>query len=369
MALRFALASVAGGLFGGLYTASRDAAQAQEKEKKFGSYEHSYEGFGFPVPEKRDGWGSKADGNAGDVFERQQEAKRLAAQYDDHGGRIPSKGAITFRFAPYKLGEVINLTEETAIFRFLLPKADDLFIMEACSTLQAMKKEPGLMAVEQVQRMYTPITPNHTKGYFDILVKKQPRGRMTEHLFGMKIGESLHFRVIQHKMRYLPNVYDEVGLIGTGSGITPLLQVIRASVSDPRDNTKLSLLFANPSDHRVLLKGTLDRLVAESKGRFKTFYTVDKVLGPEPWQGFVGYIDAGMIARTMPKPAPRNILMVCGSDQLMNSLCGVPLAVMKPWSSGHAQQPAVSHSGANFSDELGGVLGSLGYRSEHVYRF
>lgn len=365
MALRFAAAAFFGGALGSAWSVSRDATSAHDGVEKAWKAEHPRP---F-VPPERASYQVKEDELALDILKENNQAKRVANQYDDHRGRIPTKGALTFRFKPYKLGEVINLTEETAIFRFLLPNANDDFILEPCSTLQAMNKQPGSTTVEQVQRMYTPITPNHTKGYFDILVKKQPRGRMTEHLFSMKVGETLNFRVIQHKLRYMPNVYDEIGMIGTGSGITPLLQVIRAATADSTDKTKISLLFANPSDTRVLLKGTLDQLAEQSGGRFTPYYTVDKIKGTEPWKGFVGYIDAGMISRTMPKPSPKNIIMVCGSDHLMSTMCGVPLAVLKPWSSGHALQPAVSHSGANFSDELGGVLGSLGYRSEHVYRF
>jgi len=316
----------------------------------------------------RAAYGKSDDDTSLDIKHELEEARRLQREYDDHHGHLKSKGAIGFKFRPLKLGEVINLTEEQAIFRFLLPNIDDEFVMEPCSTLQLQKKD-GAMRIEQVQRMYTPITPGGTKGYFDILVKKMPQGRMTEHLWSMKVGESMNFRLVMHKLKYLPNVYENVGMIGTGTGITPLLQVIRASVADAADKTKLTLLFANPTDQRVLLKGTLDELAELSKGRFKPFYTVDRTVSNEPWQGFIGLIDGGMIKRTMPPPGKRNIILVCGSDQLINNLCGVPLNVLKPWSAGRAIQPAAGHGAGNFGDDLGGVLGDLGYQSEHVYRF
>ena len=37
----------------------------------------------------------------------------------------------------------------------------------------------------------------------------------------------------------------KVGLIAGGTGITPMLQIIRAMIKDPEDNTQVSLLFAN----------------------------------------------------------------------------------------------------------------------------
>lgn len=360
MALRFAAAAFGGLAFGGATYANRVQAANTRKE----------EASWFPnAPEGRSAYGVATDDISLDVKKELEQARRIERHYDDHKGKVKNPhGALSYKFQPFKLGEIINLTEETAIFRFLMPEIDDEFRLEACSTLQAQKRE-GAMMIEQLQRMYTPITPNGTKGYFDILVKKQPQGRMTEHLWSMKVGDSLNFRVVMHKLKYYPNVYENIGMIGTGTGITALLQVIRTSLADKTDKTNISLLFANPSDHRVLLKGTLDELAKYSEGRFKPYYTVDKIIGPEPWQGFVGYIDAAKVKATMPPPAKKNIILVCGSDQLMNSVCGVPFAVMKPWSSGHSMQPAAAHGAGNVGDDVGGILGDLGYQSEHVYRF
>lgn len=361
MALRFAAAAIGGLAFGGATYANRvEAANTRLTD----------EASWFPnAPDGRANYGVATDDIALDVKKELEQARRIERHYDDHKGKVKNPhGALSYKFQPFKLGEIINLTEETAIFRFLMPQIDDEFRLEACSTLQAQKRE-GAMMIEQLQRMYTPITPNGTKGYFDILVKKQPQGRMTEHLWSMKAGDSLNFRVVMHKLKYYPNVYENIGMIGTGTGITALLQVIRTSLAEKNDKTKISLLFANPSDHRVLLKGTLDELAKFSEGRFKPYYTVDKIMGPEPWQGFVGYIDAAKVKATMPPPAKKNIILVCGSDQLMNSVCGVPFAVMKPWSSGHSMQPAAAHGAGNVGDDVGGILGDLGYQSEHVYRF
>ena len=358
MAFRFAASALAGLGLGGIGYSTRVEAATMFPPSG-----------GGVVIEKASDYGVEKDAIALDIKEEMEEARRLERHYDQDASKRPkAPGALGFTFKPYKLGEIINLTEETAIFRFLLPNLDDEFEMRPCSTLQAQKKE-GAMQIEQLQRMYTPISPNGTKGYFDILVKKQPHGRMTEHLWQMRPGDSLKFRVVMHKLRYLPNVYENVGMIGTGTGVTALLQVIRASVADPTDKTKLSLLFANPSDQRVLLKGTIDDLAAQSNGRFKPYYTVDKVASTEPWQGFVGYIDARMIKKTMPPPGPKNIVLVCGSDQLLNSVCGVPFAVLKPWSSGQSMQPAAAHGVGNITDEVGGALGELGYQTSHVYRF
>ena len=41
----------------------------------------------------------------------------------------------------------------------------------------------------------------------------------------------------------------QVGLIAGGTGITPMLQIIRAILKDEEDDTQVSLLFANQVGH------------------------------------------------------------------------------------------------------------------------
>ena len=359
MALRVLAGACGGLLFGGM-SMSVNRVEAKNQPLELGLGDH--------LPLTRKHYGVAEDEIDLDISKELRDARHDERTLYKKAPLRHHDGPLTRKFQPYKLGEIINLTEETALFRFLLPNADDKFELEPCSTLQCQKRE-GANMIEQLQRMYTPVTPNGTKGYFDLLVKKQPHGRMTEHLWQMQPGDSLNFRVVLHKLKYYPNVYEQIGCIGTGTGITALLQVIRASLAIPDDTTKLSLLFACPTNQRVLLKGTLDDLAVRSQGRFEAHYTVDRVVGTEPWKGWVGLIDKAKIKATMPPPGKRNLVLVCGSDQLMNSVCGVPFAVMKPWSSGHSLQPAASHGAGNMSDQVGGILGDLGYMSSHVYRF
>ena len=135
----------------------------------------------------------------------------------------------------YLLGDVIQLTHDVALFRFLLPNEDDEFHLKPCSTLQA-RVQYGGSSMDTIQRFYTPVTPNGACGYFDIIVKRKASGRMTSHLFGMRVGDSMQFRNTMFKLQYKPNRWDEVGMIAGGTGFTPMLQVIRHAlrpVDDP----------------------------------------------------------------------------------------------------------------------------------------
>eukprot|EP00658_Telonema_sp_P-2_P004765 TRINITY_DN11776_c0_g1_i2.p2 TRINITY_DN11776_c0_g1~~TRINITY_DN11776_c0_g1_i2.p2 ORF type:complete len:216 (+),score=95.86 TRINITY_DN11776_c0_g1_i2:147-794(+) len=209
---------------------------------------------------------------------------------------------------------------------------------------------------------------NGTKGYFDILVKKQREGRMTEHLFSMEPGESLFFRAVQYKMNYKANRWSHVGMIGGGTGITPLYQVIQHAATLENDNTKLSLLFANQTENKILLKGCLDEYEEMMNGRFKPTYIVTRPDDPEAWKGPTGYITKSLLKETMPAPAKDIMVMVCGPDKMMSLICGAPFGVLKAMSGGIPWQPSGGGNLTNFAD-VEGLLGELGYAKEMVYRF
>ncbi|KAK2496834.1 hypothetical protein MC885_013896 [Smutsia gigantea] len=67
-----------------------------------------------------------------------------------------------------------------------------------------------------------------------------------------------------------------VGMIAGGTGITPMLQVIRAIMKDPDDHTVCHLLFANQTEKDILLRPELEELRNEHSTRFKLWYTVDR---------------------------------------------------------------------------------------------
>lgn len=55
-----------------------------------------------------------------------------------------------------------------------------------------------------------------------------------------------------------------------------MLQVIKAALKDPKDTTKLTLLFGNITGEDILLKPELDALAQKHADRFSVQYTLDK---------------------------------------------------------------------------------------------
>lgn len=283
-------------------------------------------------------------------------------------------------YKEYVLAEVIPMAHDTALFRFLLPDANDVFNLKPCSTLQA-QFELGSNRIEQIQRYYTPVTPNGTKGYFDIICKRKPGGKMTEHIFGLQIGDKLRFKSQTFKIRYEANRWDEVGMIAGGTGFTPMLQVIRHALDEgivdrrgKPDMTKLSLLYCTRTEKHQLLKGLFEDYKRRFPDRFRVQYCIDnwsEEAEPEEkaaYKGYVGYANRQMIVESLPRPnGNKHQMLVCGPDGLLHHVCGTSYGIMDQLSSGKNNQP-VSMDQNNLTP-LGGVLETLGWQGHQVYRF
>lgn len=152
-------------------------------------------------------------------------------------------------------------------------------------------------STKQIMRSYTPISSDENLGYFDLLIKSYPTGNISRHMGTLSIGDSMKVKGPKGAMVYSPGLVKRFGMIAGGTGITPMLQIIRAIVRGrPRnggsDRTEVDLIFANVNPDDILLKQDLDDLAKEDEG-FRVTYVLNNP--PEKWDGGVGFVTADMI--------------------------------------------------------------------------
>lgn len=131
---------------------------------------------------------------------------------------------------------------------------------------------------KEVIRSYTPITLDDTKGYFELLVKTYAEGNASRYLDSLKVGDKARFKGPKGRFLYSRNMARELGMIAGGTGITPIMQVIKAVLRDPLDQTKMSLVFANLSEADILLYDELKELASSNSDRFKVHFVVNEVI-------------------------------------------------------------------------------------------
>lgn len=150
---------------------------------------------------------------------------------------------------------------------------------------------------KEVVRSYTPISSDENPGYFDLLIKSYPTGNVSKHVASLKIGQPLKVKGPKGAMVYTPGLVKHFGMIAGGTGITPMLQIIRAIVrgrprSGGNDTTVVDLIFANVNKDDILLKEDLDALAVEDD-KFRVHYVLNNP--PEKWEGGVGFVTTDTI--------------------------------------------------------------------------
>jgi NAD(P)H-flavin reductase len=116
-------------------------------------------------------------------------------------------------------------------------------------------------------------------------------------------------------------------MIAGGTGITPMLQVIRQIFNDVGDTTRVNLLFANVSSADILLKKELDELASAHKN-LTVHYAIDK--DESNWNGEVGYVSEEMIKKCdLLKRGGLMDKLFSSADDTAVLVCGPPAMVEK----------------------------------------
>ena len=134
-----------------------------------------------------------------------------------------------------------------------------------------------------------------------ILMMKLPQvyenGVFSRHLDGLSIGDTVDIRGPKGDFLYVAGRYDSITMLAGGTGITPMLQIVKvcsaawrrlvlafgcilirekAVLKRPDDKTRVLLLFANVTEDDILLRDELDKWAEERADQFRVVYTVDK---------------------------------------------------------------------------------------------
>jgi cytochrome-b5 reductase len=132
-------------------------------------------------------------------------------------------------------------------------------------------------------------------------------------------GTTVKIKGPKGQMVYTPNMVREIGMLAGGTGITPMLQIIRAIMKNPNDRTKVTLIYANVATNDILLRDDLEKLSAAYPKQFRLHLVVEKeTLGT--WKGGIGFISAEMIKEYCPAPREDIKILICGPPPMVTAM-------------------------------------------------
>jgi ferredoxin-NADP reductase len=113
-------------------------------------------------------------------------------------------------------------------------------------------------------------------------------------------------------------------LVGGGSGIVPLMAMVRHRVA-AKSEVPVRLLVSSRSPEDAIYRQELEQLAAEQRG----IEVIDTFTRAQPagWTGYARRIDAEMLHETAPSPEQRPLMYVCGPTQLVEAVAGALVAL------------------------------------------
>lgn len=193
---------------------------------------------------------------------------------------------------------------------------------------------------KDVIRSYTPVSSDDDIGYVDFVIKvyfpQEPKfptgGQMSQHLESLRIGDTMemkgpkghldykgqgNFTITKGNKGIKEYSMKNIGMIAGGTGITPMLQVIRAILKDPKDTTEVWLIFANQTEEDILLRQELESI---SSKRFHLHYTLDRP--PKcGWNYSTGFINTEMCRNHLPPAGTDSMIFCCGPPPMIKYAC------------------------------------------------
>ncbi|CAF0900290.1 unnamed protein product [Didymodactylos carnosus] len=227
-----------------------------------------------------------------------------------------------------------NISHDTRLFRFELPSAKHILGLPVGQHIYLTTHIDG----ELVKRPYTPTTSDDQKGYFDLVIKVYPQGKMTQYLDKLNIKDTIEvsgpsgnliyknkaiFNIRVRKPEpYKPKKVRQLGMIAGGTGITPMYQILCHILKDEQnvgeDKIKIWLLFANQTEQDILLREQLELLASTNSDCFRLWYTVDRPPTSD-WKYSTGFVSDQMIREHMPLPSEETLICCCGPPPMIKA--------------------------------------------------
>lgn len=275
------------------------------------------------------------------------------------------------------------------VFKFALPNPYDYPGYEPISSVLICS--PGERRFGGVKRWFTPISHPQQRGIIEFAIKDADPGRMAGRLLRLRPGDQLFLGKWMKEYPYKAGNEEHVGIIASTGCVSVIMQVLNAVVTNPRDKTKVDVLFCNASASSIPLNSRLQEYAAQRPDQIRISYCVQSIPKTmrDSFSGYLGNIDEAMVKATLPppmvpvteatrpQPAPeatdatavvaadsasakqfvKSRLLVCGNQILLQDVCGRSFTFANKW---YVQGGRL---------QWHGLLPDMGYTRDQVYKF
>lgn len=175
---------------------------------------------------------------------------------------------------------------------------------------------------EILKRAYSIANPPTKRDTLEITIKRVPNGRASTFLTErVNIGDEFFMKGPYGKFIWIPQMGTSLVLIGAGSGIVPLMCILRYIVSAKLEHVKATLLYSNTHYEEIIYREELERL--ERYSNIRIVHTLTRSHPPD-WKGYIGRINHNMILKEI-EDIPVNLYYLCGPPSFVDDIAKILL--------------------------------------------
>uniref|UniRef100_A0A0A9YKZ4 NADH-cytochrome b5 reductase n=1 Tax=Lygus hesperus TaxID=30085 RepID=A0A0A9YKZ4_LYGHE len=191
-----------------------------------------------------------------------------------------------------------------------------------------------------VIRQYTPITTQFNNNYLDFGIKLYPNGAMSKHLQHLTVGSKIQVKGPSGKLQYRYNsvfsmrqynsakkmyttnrvrVKDLI-LIAGGSGISPILQVLRALYEESNTDITRYVFYGASSESELAFKDEIDTMKDAAPSSVRVHYAVVSPPSKAVHPYIVGFITREILHKHLPSPSDDTLVLICGPPPMVSGM-------------------------------------------------
>ncbi len=214
------------------------------------------------------------------------------------------------RYQTLTVKEVVHIAKDAVNLVFEKP---DQFHYEPGQFITIIQEVSG----KKIRRAYSLCTTPFEDEFPAVTIKRVPNGAMSNFLNDHpKPGDQIQ---IMEPMGMFTTSYDPNGtrhaiFFGGGSGITPLISIIR-SVLLRESSSKATLIYGNRSQEYIIFRELIQQLEEKYKGRFQAIHILEEgeaAYNGRPTKELISQICAGISANE------KTEFYICGPQPMMD---------------------------------------------------
>lgn len=237
-------------------------------------------------------------------------------------------------FHKLSVSKIVQETADAVSISFNVP--DDLkeFFQYSAGQYLTLK---AIINGDEKRRAYS-LSSSPIQNEWTVSVKRVPKGAVSNYLCNdVKIGDTMEVMPPQGRFMITTNAdqHKTYYLFGAGSGVTPLMSMVRTILEQEPAST-VFMLYGNRSEDSMMFKAELDTLQKRYEGQLIVEHILSQPKreksgglsglfskGKVTWLGKVGRIDKSVVERFLedhPKRTKEAVYYICGPGGMITAV-------------------------------------------------